>query len=941
MRRLFSSLLLPGLVWGLMFLAQPRVSAVIRDGGIDPANLGKGDWIYAMADATNKLGGHIGSVTNETSLMLFYQSQGVRYLIIKAASGPSLFKGCYSVPQFNRALVDIAHSYGILMFGYNRSDGLNLPGEIAISDYVFTQGGDGFVWDAESEWESATIGPNGASLAWQLCSAVRSNWPSKFLAHAPFPIISYHSTFPYKEFGYFSDAVMPQIYHFGWSNVKGSASGGIDWTDANWANWQNSLYSLPPTNINGQTIYWTNSIKPLAPVESVYGPLASSPCEGNGVSPMPDKNVTEFIDYLSCDPNTITAGGYRGANFWRADLHGSVQFANLGAGTIGAFANRVNNIVIDNPTATTSGAWMPVRTFSNGTFYGNGSGTDINSFGTNYLTHSLGISGDYVQFTPTILIPGTYDVYQWHVYRSDASASTPFVINHSSGSTLVYANQQTNAGNWSLLGRFAFAAGTDGYVRLTDSITDSGKVAIADGIKLVFVPPTSAPGLPVRLRATPTQATEIDLAWTDTGTNTASFVIGRSTTSGGPYTDVAATAATPAAYKDFGLSPNTTYYYVVRATNWAGSSLNSGQASATTLPLIPVRLWGDSSWGQTIAVPAVSNVIALASGSWHNLALRANGSVVAWGNDYSGQCAVPATLTDALAIAAGGYHSLALRANGTVLAWGNNDYGQTNVPAGLKPVIGVAAGAWHCLALLADGTVMAWGDDSFGQCSVPPGLNHVVGLAAGGNHSLALLSDGQVVGWGENTDAEGFYGGQSTPPLGLSNVVALAAGEYHSLAVLANGQVVAWGDDSEGQCAVSAGATNVVAVAAGARHSLALLADGSVVAWGANWNGQCSLPAGLGDVVGLGAGAAHSAALMAGTEPQAKLLRAGWQDGQFSGVLQTLYRRSYAFDYKGSLAGPTWTALSTNVGNGALRPMSDTNAAAAQGFYRVRQWQTP
>ena len=48
-----------------------RGFGVIRDGGIDPANLGKGDWIYATADATNKLGGHVNSVTNETSLMLF------------------------------------------------------------------------------------------------------------------------------------------------------------------------------------------------------------------------------------------------------------------------------------------------------------------------------------------------------------------------------------------------------------------------------------------------------------------------------------------------------------------------------------------------------------------------------------------------------------------------------------------------------------------------------------------------------------------------------------------------------------------------------------------------------------------------------------------------------------------------------------------------------
>src|SRR5207249_3173948 len=98
-----------------------RGFGVIRDGGIDPANLGKGDWIYATADATNKLGGHVNSVTNETSLMLFYKNQGIRYIVVKAGTGASLFNGCHGSPQFDTYLVNVAHANGILIFGYNRS----------------------------------------------------------------------------------------------------------------------------------------------------------------------------------------------------------------------------------------------------------------------------------------------------------------------------------------------------------------------------------------------------------------------------------------------------------------------------------------------------------------------------------------------------------------------------------------------------------------------------------------------------------------------------------------------------------------------------------------------------------------------------------------------------------------------------------------------------
>src|SRR5689334_10839745 len=133
----------------------------IRVGGIDPWNLGKGDWVYSMTDATNQVGGHISSVTNENSLMLFYKSQGIRYFIVKAGTGATLFNGCYSFPQFTSALCNIAHTNGILVFGYSRSYATNTAGEVAIANYVFNQGADGFVWDAEAEWESSRIGGSG------------------------------------------------------------------------------------------------------------------------------------------------------------------------------------------------------------------------------------------------------------------------------------------------------------------------------------------------------------------------------------------------------------------------------------------------------------------------------------------------------------------------------------------------------------------------------------------------------------------------------------------------------------------------------------------------------------------------------------------------------------------------------------------------------------
>jgi len=213
--------------------------------------------------------------------------------------------------------------------------------------------------------------------------------------------------------------------------------------------------------------------------------------------------------------------------------------------------------------------------------------------------------------------------------------------------------------------------------------------------------------------------------------------------------------------------------------------------------------------------------VAVAAGSQHSLALRADGIVAAWGNNGNGQTNVPPGLSNVVAVAGGEYHSLALRADGTVAAWGYNYYGQTNVPTGLSNVVAVAGGGYHSLALRADGTVAAWGDNGYGQTTVPAGLSNVVAVAGGSSHSLALRADGTVAAWGRNSE------GQTSVPAGLSNVVAVAGGYYHSLALRADGTVAAWGYNGYGQTTVPSWVTMVGGIASGGYHSLAVPAIGS------------------------------------------------------------------------------------------------------------------
>jgi hypothetical protein len=56
--------------------------------------------------------------------------------------------------------------------------------------------------------------------------------------------------------------------------------------------------------------------------------------------------------------------------------------------------------------------------------------------------------------------------------------------------------------------------------------------------------------------------------------------------------------------------------------------------------------------------------MAIGAGGGHNLGLRSNGTIVAWGSNSKGQTNIPPGLSNVLAVAGGYQHSLALRGSG-------------------------------------------------------------------------------------------------------------------------------------------------------------------------------------------------------------------------------------------------------------------------------------
>jgi hypothetical protein len=336
--------------------------------------------------------------------------------------------------------------------------------------------------------------------------------------------------------------------------------------------------------------------------------------------------------------------------------------------------------------------------------------------------------------------------------------------------------------------------------------------------------------------------------------------------------------------------------------------------------------WGYNAEGKFTTPSDLTDVIAIAAGSFHNLALRSDGIVVAWGTNYHGQCDVPTDLSGVVAIAAGDAHSLALKSDGTVVAWGENGQGQCNVPSDLTDVVAIDAGMFHNLARKSDGTFVGWGNNGYDQITFPAGLAEVVAFDVGQNHNLAIKTDGTVVGWGYNVYQ------QTDIPAGLTDVVAVAAGRNHSLALKSDGTVVAWGDNTYGQTNIPSGLTGVVAIAAGGVHSLALKNNGTVVGWGENSYGQSNPPPDVTGAVAIYAGYWHSLAVVPAGSPSNTAPTAN-PGGSYLGAINTSisFDGSLSSDPDGDSLSYAWTLGDNATATGAMPTYSYT----ATGIYDV------
>lgn len=391
---------------------------------VDVQNMGKGDWIWQVDAAITATG-----TGNVQGLINYEKARGMKWIVVNCGRGGTWYT------QFNADLINKAHAAGLMIFGYERCFGDNVPAEAQVGKDCLALGADGFIINAEIEYEGKF------AQATQMMNSLRASYPTAFIAHAPFVYIDFHHQFPYVEFGKQCNAVMPQAY---WRAAGINKTPAQMVTDMNtqWNKWHTTWISQG----NGA------AVKPVIPIGDGYNSTSAS-------------EIPSFFSSLKSTTSAPNSFGYTGVSFWSAQHHNATHWANIAAGTIG-----VQDIVVDN----NSSGFAASTNWSTGT-------SAADKYGADYRFRTTAAVSDAAVWNATPTVSGSYRIDAWWSQGSNRSASAPYIL---PGNVTVNKNQQTNGGKWNTLGTVSLTANVNAQTKLS-CWTTTGFVVMADAIRLV------------------------------------------------------------------------------------------------------------------------------------------------------------------------------------------------------------------------------------------------------------------------------------------------------------------------------------------------------------------------------------------------------------------------------------------------------------------------
>ena len=218
-------------------------------------------------------------------------------------------------------------------------------------------------------------------------------------------------------------------------------------------------------------------------------------------------------------------------------------------------------------------------------------------------------------------------------------------------------------------------------------------------------------------------------------------------------------------------------------------------ATGLTRPLSPQD--------QAYQIPAATqDVLQLSTAGGTTLALHADGTVSGWGS-HNPECLIvrkcqttedhsyslldfAQSLRDVVQVAAGNYHGIALHRDGSVTIWAHPLRLDEVLPAGeVGTAVSVAVGHTDTIVILADGSTLEWAFGVERMRGTPgSGASPMVSVSISQSIRLGITGDGRVEAWPPINAHPVFTEPLRAVPEGLANVSHVAASNIHAFAVV-------------------------------------------------------------------------------------------------------------------------------------------------------------
>jgi len=165
-------------------------------------------------------------------------------------------------------------------------------------------------------------------------------------------------------------------------------------------------------------------------------------------------------------------------------------------------------------------------------------------------------------------------------WTDNSTNETGFLVERRTGTSVTWSQIASLSANVRAFSDTGLTAGTTYYYRVR-ARNASGYSGYSNEVMAATPPPPTPPS---GLTATTNSATQITLAWVDNSPNETGFLLERKTGESVTWLQIASLGTNVRTFSNTGLTPSTTYYYRVRATNSNGNSAYSNEAGATTNP---------------------------------------------------------------------------------------------------------------------------------------------------------------------------------------------------------------------------------------------------------------------------------------------------------------------------------------------------------------------